>query len=69
MTQKIEHCGKNYGTGNFQFTIANQTYFKQFLLCVHTEEGILKTNPIFGIEGTKSTDKCQELQDLLALSN
>lgn len=68
MTEKIENCGKNVGTGNFRFTIVNQTYFKQYLLCVHTEDGILKTNPIFGMEGTTSNDKCPELQDILSFS-
>jgi len=29
----------------------------------------MKTNPIFGIEGTTSTDKCAELHDLISLSN
>ena len=36
---------------------------------MHTENGILKANPIFGIEGTTATDKCPELQDLLVLSH
>jgi hypothetical protein len=69
MSQKIEHCGKNYGTGHFRFSIVNQTYFKQHLLCVHTEDGILKTKLLFGAKDTTSTDKCPELHSLLTLSN
>lgn len=69
MSEKVQQRGKDYGTGMFRFTIVNPTYFKQYQLCIHTEVGILKTNPIFGIEETKSTDKCNELRDLLSISH
>lgn len=49
MTEKVEHKGKDYGTGNFRFKIVNPSYFKQYQLCIYTEVGILKTNPIFGV--------------------
>lgn len=69
MNEKIEHLGKVYGSGSFQFTITNEVYFKQYQLCCHTEVGILKTTPIFGIQETKTTDKSPELHDLLAINH
>ena len=57
MTEKLEHLGKLFGSCNFQFTIINEPYFKQYQLGVHTEIGILKNTPIFGIKETKTNDK------------
>lgn len=36
MTEKVEHKGKDYGTGNFRFKIVNPSYFKQYQLCIYT---------------------------------
>jgi len=55
MTEKLEHLGKQFGSCNFQFTIINEPYFKQYQLGVHTEVGILKNTPIFGIKETKTS--------------
>lgn len=49
MVEKIEHYGKDFGKGKFTFKITNEPYFKQHQICVLTEVGILKSNPIFGI--------------------
>jgi hypothetical protein len=65
MTEKIERYGKDSGRGTFSFNIINQSYFRQYQTCVHTEAGILRTAPIFAEED--AAQKCEELQELVAI--
>lgn len=69
MTEKVEHKGKDYGTGNFRFKIVNPSYFKQYQLCIYTQVGILKTNPIFGVSEVANSGQCPELKSILEISS
>lgn len=69
ITEKIWNEGKLLGSVEMKCSVLVPRFFKQMLVCLRTEHGILATNPVFdnGLQNQQSA--CTEIKKLNELKN